>query len=172
MNVPTEPKQTNPVETDPSPGTRLEVVWIDRTREVPAADMEWLADMSRRAGQRIRAVGDMRVAIVADPEMAAAHEKYSGIPGTTDVLTFSLGAGDRVDADVMVCLDEARRQAAGLGHDPRRELLLYCVHALLHCLGFDDHDDAAFQRMHQTEDALLEALGVGATFFKGARGTE
>lgn len=97
--------------------------------------------------------------------MAAAHARYAGVEGTTDVLTFSLApSGAPVDADVMVCLDEAERQGERLGHLPRRELLLYALHGLLHALGFDDHDDASFKTMHDTEDRLLEELGVGRTF--------
>jgi ssRNA-specific RNase YbeY (16S rRNA maturation enzyme) len=38
------------------------------------------------------------------------------------------------------------------------------VHGLLHCCGYDDHTEADFARMHETEDAILEAIGVGRTF--------
>jgi probable rRNA maturation factor len=61
-------------------------------------------------------------------------------------------------------VDEARRQAAGRALPVERELLLYCVHGVLHCLGYDDHDDAEYVRMHAEEDRILEAIGVGRTF--------
>ena len=104
--------------------------------------------------------------------MAGAHQRYAGVSGTTDVLTFDLaesGAG-RLDADLLVCFDEAARQAAGRGHDVATELLLYIVHGVLHCLGQDDHDPAAASRMHAEEDRVLEAIGVGRVYGGGEGG--
>jgi ssRNA-specific RNase YbeY (16S rRNA maturation enzyme) len=43
-------------------------------------------------------------------------------------------------------------------------LLLYVVHALLHCLGHDDHEEQAAEAMHRMEDAVLESIGVGPVF--------
>src|SRR4051812_16319536 len=109
--------------------------------------------------------------------MALAHQKYQGISGTTDVLTFDLSPAPpptpvspgspsphALDADLLVCADEATRQAAARAHTPERELLLYIIHGVLHCLGHDDHDEAAGARMHALEDSTLEAIGVGATY--------
>lgn len=118
--------------------------------------------------------GSVRVRLVGDGEMSAAHSKYAGIDGTTDVLTFDmrdevegqaedLPAGP-LDVDLWVCVDEARRQAGVRGIEPARELLLYCLHGILHCLGHDDHSDAGFARMHAEEDRILEVIGVGTTF--------
>ncbi len=118
--------------------------------------------------------GEVRVRVVGDSAMAAAHERYSGVAGTTDVLTFDLrsagereGEPNRMDVDVLVCLDEARRQTALRGHLLEHEILLYIVHGVLHCLGHDDHDDAAFARMHALEDEVLTAIGVGPIFGAG-----
>lgn len=115
----------------------------------------------------------VRVRIVADAEMAALHLKYSKIPGTTDVLTFDLAEGaaadgEPLDVDIVVCLDEADRQAAARGHGPELELLLYILHGVLHCLGEDDHDDAAFAAMHAREDAILTTIGLTALFARPA----
>ena len=113
--------------------------------------------------------GEVRVRLIADPEMAAAHLKFSNIPGTTDVLTFDLAAGcaaagGALDVDIFACVDEARRQAGARGHTPERELLLYILHGALHCLGHDDHDERGYQRMHAEEDRILTAIGIGPLF--------
>ena len=108
--------------------------------------------------------GEVRVRVVGDAEMAREHEARTGVVGTTDVLTFDLSESAGLDTDILVCADEADRQAARLGHDRADELLLYIIHGVLHCLGHDDHDDDAFARMHAAEDALLHDLGVGAVF--------
>jgi probable rRNA maturation factor len=129
------------------------------------AEARWLCEQGRRALDLLGVPGEVRAKLVDDAEMARAHEAYAGVPGTTDVLTFDLSGDPGVlDADVMLCVDEAARRASERGHDTARELLLYLVHGVLHCLGYDDHDEDAYERMHAAEDELLTRLGVGATF--------
>lgn len=104
--------------------------------------------------------------VVDDETMSTLHSRHAGETGTTDVLTFDLreDVEQPLDADIVVCIDEAGRQAATRGHAVERELLLYILHGALHCLGHDDHDDAAYLAMHREEDAVLTAIGVGRTF--------
>lgn len=167
-----DPEPASPAEEPPE---RAQGLFVDVTTSSAASiDFDhskraWLADHAVRIGVRLDLEGELRVLIVGDAEMAAAHDHHLGDPTTTDVLTFDLADGSAargapVDADLMVCSDEAGRRAGEHGHALERELLLYVVHGLLHCLGYDDHDEASYQRMHALEDELLEAVGVGATF--------
>jgi probable rRNA maturation factor len=66
--------------------------------------------------------------------------------------------------DTVICLDEARRRAGELGHTVHKELLLYCVHSLLHVQGYDDVTAAGARRMHAREDEILVALGIGPVY--------
>ena len=135
-----------------------------------ATRLSWLRARAEQAGPLIASGGELRVRIVGDDEMSRAHERYSGVEGTTDVLTFDLGSTvESLDADAMVCVDEAERASAGREHDADRELLLYIVHAALHCVGYDDKDPESFERMHAREDEILESIGVGATFARKER---
>jgi len=111
------------------------------------------------------------IEIVNDVEMGALHQQYLNLPTTTDVLTFDLrddittsNEGSAVILDTVICADEAERRAIELGHSTDHELLLYCIHSLLHVQGYDDRTKAGAARMHAREDALLEALGVGAVY--------
>jgi probable rRNA maturation factor len=131
--------------------------------------------------------GQWTVKVVRDGEMAELHQRSMGIGGTTDVLTFDMReeeevrgrkaevrrqkteAGGALDLDSVVCVDEARRRAEELGHAVRKELLLYCVHSLLHVQGYDDTTAALARRMHQREDEILEAIGVGAVYADGRK---
>ncbi len=119
-------------------------------------------------GRRQTDIQRVHLEMVDDARMDAYHRRFSGVAGTTDVLTFrgSEGPGEAggITVDLIVCADEAHRRAREFGHPPEREVLLYAVHGILHCLGHDDHDPAAFERMHAEEDSILEAAGVGATF--------
>jgi probable rRNA maturation factor len=169
--------QTTGEEPPPrSPGTRaavgIEVDVCDATDRVPPAVREHLTDLVRRAMTELGATGEARIRIVGDAEMTDLHARYKGDPSTTDVLTFDLRTTpDRADApldvDLVLCFDEARRQSDDRGHEPEAELLLYAVHGLLHCLGYDDADDADADRMHAEEDRVLTAIGVGPVFDAG-----
>jgi probable rRNA maturation factor len=144
---------------------RIELV--DATLETDAAEREWLLGHLGSALAHLGLKGEMRVRIAGDREISAAHEEFLETPGTTDVLTFDMSDEDGLDVDILICLDEAQRRAAELGHPRRQELLLYCVHGLLHCMGYDDHEPAEYERMHAKEDEVLAAIGAGATFAAG-----
>lgn len=117
--------------------------------------------------------GECRVRFVRDDEMARMHEQHLGIGGTTDVLTFDLSERPgRLDADLLVCVDEAERACAGSSVPVEHELMLYIVHGLMHCAGFDDADPESARAMHEREDSVLTALGVGAVYEHGQAGRE
>ncbi len=143
---------------------------VDRTGRIDAFTRAWLASHVGRALTILGREGSVRIGLVGDDEMAAAHRRHLGQIGPTDVLTFDMTDGESasgsraMDLDILVCVDEAARRAAELGHDVRREMLLYMIHAIHHALGHDDHTESGARDMHDAEDALLEHLGVGATY--------
>lgn len=138
----------------------------DATRRLPEPAAQWLrTQFSAAIAATGAAIDRIGIEIIDDDAMSALHARHLDDPTTTDVLTFAVSAPDEpVDVDIAVCLDEAERQATGRGHPIERELLLYALHGVLHTLGYDDHDDEAFHRMHAEEDRILEAIGVGRTF--------
>jgi len=108
---------------------------------------------------------NISIRIVNDATMSQLHHEYSGVDGTTDVLTFDHGSGEQaIDVDIAVCFDVASREAHARDHSVDRELLLYVIHGILHCTGFDDNDENAHQKIHAEEDRVLQAIGVGATW--------
>lgn len=127
------------------------------------------ADALMQVLAREHVLGDIRVTILDDARMSLQHETHKQMPGTTDVLTFDL-APDQLsllDADILICADEARRQAETRGHQVVSELMLYIVHGVLHCTGYDDaQDEGDFgaRAMHQREDEILTELGLGTVY--------
>ncbi len=134
----------------------------DAARSLGPSQAAWLTEHLRKVGEALKLQGEVRVRVVDDAEMAAVHLEYLDIEGTTDAITFDLTDPDDerpptpipdtlstdsgsvsygIDSDIWVCADEARRQAAVGGYPLERELLLYIVHGVLHCLGWDDHDE-------------------------------
>jgi probable rRNA maturation factor len=113
------------------------------------------------------------ILIVRDARMKELHLAHLNDPTTTDVLTFDMrddpGERHEVQLDTVLCLDEARRQARARGHAVTEELILYAVHSLLHVCGYDDTTPELAAKMHQREDELLGAIGIGPIYRK-ARG--
>lgn len=149
----------------------------DPLGRLSVAQASWLEGVAKRALEASGARGEVRIRIVDDAEMATAHRRHCGVEGTTDVITFDLrsepggpegpganGVNGALDTDLLVCADEAERQSSSRGIAPEREILLYIIHGVLHCLGYDDHDEDASRRMHEREDEILAAIGVGATY--------
>lgn len=106
----------------------------------------------------------VRVRVVSAAEMGRLHERALGDPSPTDVLTFDMrdAPGGVLDADIVVCADIARDEAAARDSAVERELLLYILHGALHCLGFDDHAPGDADRMRAAQEAILEAVGADA----------
>jgi probable rRNA maturation factor len=118
-------------------------------------------------------VSELSVALVGDATMGRLHERFMGVSGPTDVLTFPLEMGRRgraVAGEAVICVGEARRNARRYGIPVRNEVLLYALHALLHLEGMDDRTEAGFRKMHRMEDRLLTELGIGPTFAPPGQG--
>lgn len=110
--------------------------------------------------------------VVGDAAMDAAHRRHSGIPGTTDVLSFPAHEeGDPaapVEVDLIVCADYAAREAAARGHAVDEELLLYAIHGTLHACGMRDDTPGSHAAIHAEEDRILEAGGRRALYRREA----
>ncbi len=174
MDEPERSSRPQPEADDQPPPARpgsLQVEIIDRLELVGGRVRQKLVDMASLALAGLPNTGQVRVCIVNDRRMSIDHEKFSGITGTTDVLTFDLAPKTAdfnqkiLDADITICFDQAVRQAKRHGHSVEQELLLYIIHGTLHCLGYNDHTQADYKRMHEKEDELLAQIGFGATFF-------
>jgi probable rRNA maturation factor len=141
---------------DVGPGVR-----VPGGRRRLARDLSALAvHAARRAGRDVV----LSFAVLGDEGMARLHERYAGVPGPTDVLSFPLAEEPVLMGEVAISADTAAREAAGRPHSPYDELLLYAVHGVLHLLGHDDHDADRRRRMRRAERTALAALGHPAVF--------
>ena len=113
------------------------------------------------------------VGIVDDAEISELNQKFLNHEGPTDCLSFDLSdaqaeSGSRV-FDLVVNGQMAVRQAGERGHSSEAELALYVTHGLLHQLGFDDTTAEQAEKMHETEDEILQHLGYGFVYNDGPR---
>ena len=140
-------------------------VAVDAARRglLPAADIRRLAVVVRRAVAVIgRLPAEISVWLLDDAGIAELHDRWLGVPGPTDVITFDLGVpgGPGLHGDIAVSVETARRMAKQLGWDARHELAYYAVHGLLHLAGEDDIDPVARRRMRLRERQVLAALSL------------
>ncbi len=62
--------------------------------------------------------------------------------------------------EIVISADRAVEEARRRRLDPRRELLLYAVHGMLHLVGYDDATPAARARMRRREAEVLRNIEI------------
>ncbi|MCA9322834.1 MAG: rRNA maturation RNase YbeY [Planctomycetes bacterium] len=107
---------------------------------------------------------DLSIAIVTDKRIQEINREFLGHDWPTDVVTFDLTDDfGGPDAELVVSADTARREALARGAEVDAELLLYCVHGLLHLLDYDDLDPVGRRRMMVRQAQILSELGHHVT---------
>lgn len=115
-----------------------------------------LARLLRFAADREGVTGEVGVWICRDDEIAELHERFQGIPGPTDVLSFP---GDPPYlGDIAVSAETAALQAAEVGHSVGREIAFLVLHGFLHLIGYDDLSEPDRSRMFARQEELLRAF--------------
>lgn len=115
-----------------------------------------LARLLRFAAEREGVTGEVGVWICRDDEIAELHERFQGIPGPTDVLSFP---GDPPYlGDIAVSAETAALQAAEVGHSVGREIAFLVLHGFLHLIGYDDLSEPDRSRMFARQEEVLRAF--------------
>jgi probable rRNA maturation factor len=103
------------------------------------------------------------IAFVGESEMRALNAEHRGLDEVTDVLAFPMDGVDELPAglerqlgDVVICFEQAERQAGEAGVATLAEVRTLVVHGLLHLLGHDHEADAG--EMLARQDELMTLL--------------
>jgi probable rRNA maturation factor len=115
-----------------------------------------LARFLRVVAEREGVTGEVGVWICRDDEIAELHERFQGIPGPTDVMSFP-GEPPYL-GDIAVSAETAAVQAAEVGHGVGREIAFLTVHGFLHLIGYDDLSELERSRMLERQEELLHAF--------------
>jgi probable rRNA maturation factor len=118
---------------------------------------------------------EVGVTIVGDDEILELNREYREKDSVTDVLSFpqfedaaaiaediardSDGASTLI-GDVVICYDQALRQAEEYGTGKTREILYLFVHSLMHLFGYDHENEEDRALMRSSEERVLDAIGV------------
>ena len=84
---------------------------------------------------------ELSIVLVGDKEMRPLNLKYRKKNKTTDVLSFpadeSMPLGSVLLGDVIISLEQARRQARERNKSLKSEMATLLTHGILHLLGYD-----------------------------------
>jgi len=120
---------------------------------------------ARKAGAVHEAITAVSIAFVGDAAMKSLNRRFRGKDRTTDVLTFPAddsyadpGAQGRPLGDIVISIDQARRQAATESHSLATEVRYLILHGVLHALGYDHEADNG--EMNALELRVRRAVGL------------
>jgi len=105
---------------------------------------------------------------VNDRVIKHLNKQYFHKNSPTDVIAFPIEQvaisdkrkNSNILGDVVICVDEARRNSSHFGTSVRYELCLYAVHGLLHLLGYDDIRASDRKKMEARQVAILKSLNI------------
>ena len=102
-------------------------------------------------------IHEVSIAVVDDEAMRNLNRKFRRKNKTTDVLTFPADESDadphahgRPLGDIVISIDQARRQATEQKHSLATEVRYLILHGILHALGYD----------HETDNGEMNALEI------------
>jgi probable rRNA maturation factor len=125
---------------------------------VPRLTQRDIATFARRV---LRAVDvdpeELSIAFVGDESMRELNRKFRHKNKTTDVLTFP-GDDSTHLGDIVISVDQARRQAADEKHSLATEVRYLVLHGILHSLGYDHETDNG--EMNALETSLRARVGL------------
>ncbi|MGI6721932.1 MAG: rRNA maturation RNase YbeY [Anaerovoracaceae bacterium] len=111
---------------------------------------------------------EVSLTFVDEEEIRELNGAYRGIDRVTDVLSFPQfespedipGAQKVLLGDVVICRQQAERQAEEYGHSRERELVYLFVHSIFHLLGYDHIQDDDKREMRKAEEEVMARLGL------------
>lgn len=116
---------------------------------------------------------ELGVTVVDDSEILELNREYREKDSVTDVLSFPQFEGhddllgDLLDdeaetliGDVVICYEQAERQAEEYGTGLTREMLYLFVHSVMHLFGYDHMNEEEKAVMRAREEEVLSAIGV------------
>ena len=137
---------------------------VNRQRKVPV-DCERWEKFTEKVVKVVPSDGaGVTVAFVSDRLMRELNVRWRGKRGTTDVLSFPAAQdeferlGGLTLGDVVISVEQARRQAAEHDLSFETEVEQLILHGLLHLCGYDHETDAG--EMNRLELHLRRRLGI------------
>ncbi|PID27172.1 MAG: rRNA maturation RNase YbeY [Candidatus Cloacimonadota bacterium] len=109
-----------------------------------------------------REVDSLSISYIGDENMIKLNNDYLNHEGSTDIITFDYSEEESniIDGELIICVDQAKRQARDYKVLLENELTRLLYHGLLHLEGFNDSTNEEREVMREKENQLL-ALWYG-----------
>ena len=88
----------------------------------------------------------------------AINREFLSHDEVTDVISFPLESGERLEGEIYVNLDRVHNQAREYGVTSRNELARLTIHGILHLAGYEDLTRPARTRMHARQERYVSRL--------------
>lgn len=98
---------------------------------------------------------DLSIAFISDSEIKKLNKTYRKKNRVTDVLSFNYGDS----GEIVICYNQARKQAKSSKHSIAKELTILLIHAVLHLKGYDhEKNEKQAKLMRKKEQEMLKYL--------------
>ena len=114
---------------------------------------------------------EVDVSLVDDETIHQVNREYRNVDRVTDVISFAFNDDkdpkDQINSldvqkmlgEILICLPQAKRQAAEIGNSIERELSFLFTHGLLHLLGYDHMTPEDEAIMFPLQEKILSLVG-------------
>ncbi len=144
---------------------------VDSQVEIPKESLEYMNRALDEALEKEGVYGDrgqVSLTIVSPEEIQQLNREYRQVDRVTDVLSFpQYVSPDEIPADsmyllgdVVICMEQAVKQAEEYGHSIQRELVYLFVHSIFHLFGYDHMEEEEKQAMREAEEAVMKQIGL------------
>ena len=120
-----------------------------------AALQKWLKAV---AGVEKKELLQVEYNFVDEKEIIKLNQAHLGHNYPTDVLTFDYSSGNQIHAEIFVCEQVVKSNAAELNAPFLKELHRVVLHGLLHLLGHNDKTPEEQKNIRLLEDKYLKEL--------------
>ncbi|MDQ5970446.1 MAG: putative rRNA maturation factor [Patescibacteria group bacterium] len=117
-------------------------------------DFSWLDDFTKVVSKKFKIKKEISIAILSPLEIKKLNKIYRQKNKVTDVLSFNLD-DEKILGEIVICLEQAKKQAKEKKISLQAELKLLVVHGTLHLLGYDHEVSEVEAERQEKEEKLL-----------------
>lgn len=117
-------------------------------------DFSWLDDFTKVVSKKFKIKKEISIALLSPLEIKKLNKIYRQKNKVTDVLSFNLD-DEKILGEIVICLEQAKKQAKEKKISLQAELKLLVVHGTLHLLGYDHEVSEVEAERQEKEEKLL-----------------
>lgn len=99
---------------------------------------------------------NINIVFVDDEYITQLNKQYLNHNRTTDVISFRLNDDDKIEGEIYINIEQAKRQAKEYKIRISEELNRLLIHGTLHLIGYTDTTPRTKKKMSLLEDMYLE----------------